>query len=340
MAATESNAVVRVSMLTQFREWLSGFPESIVMVSTFILWLIFASTAEHFLTALAISNILSFASIMGTIAIGFALLMISGEFDLSVGSNFAVASYVFALTLNAGVAPLPAMLFSVLISTVLGAINGLIVISFGIPSFITTLGTMLAYRGVARALGGGLMVKYAEATPRLFLILNGAIDSLNQQSEPEGNFRMSILWFFVLAIVISNVLTRTRFGNWIFAVGGNADAAVAQGVPVRWVKFGAFTLTGLLTGLASVMNFAHRGSVDPLRGYGWELIVVAACVIGGVRLDGGLGTIIGPCVGMLMLQMLEQGLVLLGVPVQIFRAVAGLILMLAVILNTYLSRTE
>jgi simple sugar transport system permease protein len=330
----------QTARLTRVRYSLANFPEVVTLISFVLIFVIFAVSAEHFLTPLALSNILSFASIMGVLAIGFATLMIAGEFDLSVGSNFAVASYVFAITLNAGVAPLPAMLFSILISTLLGAINGLIVISSGIPSFITTLGTMLAYRGVARALGGGLMVKYTEATPQLFLILNGAVESLNLRFAPAANFRVSILWFILLAIIMSNVLTRTRFGNWIFAVGGNKEAAVAQGVPVPRVKLAAFALTGLLTGFASVMNFAHRGSVDPLRGYGWELIVVAACVIGGVRLSGGLGTIVGPCVGMLMLQMLEQGLVLLGVPVQVFRAVAGLILMVAVIFNTYLSRSE
>jgi ribose/xylose/arabinose/galactoside ABC-type transport system permease subunit len=99
-------------------------------------------------------------------------------------------------------------------------------------------------------------------------------------------------------------------------------------------------LTGLLTGLASVMQFAHRTSVDPLRGEGWELIAVAASVIGGVSLTGGVGSIFGPIVGILLLQMLEQGLVLMGVSVQVFRAVAGAILMLSVILNTYLSRSD
>jgi simple sugar transport system permease protein len=96
----------------------------------------------------------------------------------------------------------------------------------------------------------------------------------------------------------------------------------------------------LLAGVASVMQFAHRTSVDPLRGEGWELIAVAACVIGGVQLTGGLGTIFGAIVGILLLQMLEQGLVLMGVSVQIFRAVAGSILMLSVVLNTYLSRSD
>jgi ribose/xylose/arabinose/galactoside ABC-type transport system permease subunit len=102
----------------------------------------------------------------------------------------------------------------------------------------------------------------------------------------------------------------------------------------------AFTLTGLLAGVASVLQFSHRTSVDPLRGEGWELIAVAACVIGGVKLTGGVGTIFGAVIGILLLQTLEQGLVLMGVSVQVFRAVAGLVLMLSVILNTYLLRTD
>jgi simple sugar transport system permease protein len=155
-----------------------------------------------------------------------------------------------------------------------------------------------------------------------------------------ANFRVSILWFVLIAVVAAIVMRRTQFGNWVFATGGNPGAAMAQGVPVKRVKLMTFTIVGLLTGLASVMQFAQRTSVDPLRGAGWELIAVAACVIGGVQLTGGVGTIFGAIVGILMLQTLEQGLVLMGLSVQIFRAVAGLILMLSVILNTYLLRSD
>lgn len=324
----------------RLRYSLARFPEAVALVSFLFLAVAFSLTADNFLTAVALSNILSFSSIMGIVVVGVALLMIAGEFDLSVGSNFAVASYVWALSMNAGVPPLPAMLLAVLMSTVLGTINGLIVVWSGIPSFITTLGTMLAYRGIARALGGGDFAKYTETRPILFHILNGPLTGLNQLFNPVANFRVSIIWFLIIAGVMSFVLRRTRFGNWVFATGGNPGAALAQGVPVRQVKLVAFTLTGLLTGLASVMQFAHRTSVDPLRGEGWELIAVAACVIGGVKLTGGVGTIFGAVVGMLLLQMLEQGLVLLGVSVQVFRAVAGLILMLSVVLNTNLAREE
>ncbi|MGD2205972.1 MAG: ABC transporter permease [Anaerolineae bacterium] len=326
--------------LTRFRYRLVESPETVALISFLIVALVFSISAEHFLTPVAISNILSFSSILGIIVVGVAMLMIAGEFDLSVGSTFAVTSFIFAITMNAGVAPLPAMVLSLLISAVLGALNGAIVIWTGIPSFIATLGTMLAYRGIARAIGGGDFAKYTSSTPALFTVLNGAASPLNQLFEPVANFRASILWFVLIAVIMSIILRRTRFGNWVFATGGNPGAALAQGVPVRRVKLMAFTLTGLLTGIASVMQFAHRTSVDPLRGEGWELIAVASCVIGGVNLTGGVGTIFGAIVGILLLQMLEQGLVLMGVSVQIFRAVAGLILMLSVVLNTYLSRAE
>jgi len=328
----------QTATLTRLRYSLANFPEVVALVSFLAVFVFFAVAADNFLTPFAMANILTFASITGIMAVGVAMLMISGEFDLSVGSTFAVASYVFALSMNAGVPPIWALLLALIVSALLGLINGLIVTGTGIPSFITTLGTMLAYRGIARALGGGDFARYMGDPLGLFGFLNGAMDPINQLFTPASNFRVSIIWFIVIAIVMSLVLRRTPYGNWVFAVGGNPGAALSQGVTVKRVKVINFVLTGLLAGTASVMQFAHRFSVDPLRGEGMELIAVAACVIGGVQLTGGHGTIFGACVGMLLLQMLEQGLVLMQVPVQIFQAVAGLILIIAVISNTYLSR--
>jgi simple sugar transport system permease protein len=167
--------------------------------------------------------------------------------------------------------PIPAMLLALLVSAVLGLINGLIVTRTGIPSFMTTLGTMLAYRGIARALGSGLMVSYKGGELVLFDVLNGPISAINQLSDPPSNFRVSILWFIAIAIVTSMVLMRTRYGNWVFATGGNPGAALTQGVAVKRVRVINFVLTGLLAGVASVLQFAHRLSVDPLRGKGMEL---------------------------------------------------------------------
>jgi simple sugar transport system permease protein len=281
----------QTATLTRLRYRLANFPEVVALVSFLAVFVFFTVAADNFLTPFAIANILTFASITGIVAVGVAMLMISGEFDLSVGSTFAVASYIFALSMeNAGMHPIVALLLALIVCALLGLINGLIVTRTGIPSFITTLETMLAYRGIARALGGGDFARYMGDPLALFGFLNGGIDQFNQLFTPASNFRVSIIWFIVIAVVMSLVLRRTRYGNWVFAVGGNPGAALSQGVTVKRVKVINFVLTGLLGGIASVLQFAHRLSVDPLRGEGMELVAVAACVIGGVRLNGSYGT--------------------------------------------------
>ncbi|HSR31623.1 MAG TPA: ABC transporter permease, partial [Anaerolineae bacterium] len=307
----------QAAIATRIRYRLANSSEIVALISFLLFFVFFAIAAPNFLTGMAMGNILTFASITGIMVVGVAMLMIAGEFDLSVGSIFAVASYVFALSMNAGVPPVLAMVLALGGCAILGLINGLIVTGTGIPSFITTLGTMLAYRGIARALGGGDFAQFLGERLLLFEVLNGPISFLNQLFTPASNFRLSILWFVLIAVIMALVLRRLPFGNWVYAVGGNPAAALSQGVAVKRVKITCFILTGLLAGLAGIMQFGHRLSVDPLRGEGMELVAVAACVIGGVRLTGGYGTILGACIGVLLLQMLEQGLVLMHVPVQV-----------------------
>jgi simple sugar transport system permease protein len=328
----------QAAVMTRIRYRLTNSSELVALISFLILFVFFAIAAPNFLTGFAIANVLTFASITGIVVVGVAMLMIAGEFDLSVGSTFAVASYVFALSMNAGVPPVVAMVLALGFGAILGLVNGIIVTVTGIPSFITTLGTMLAYRGIARALGGGDFAQFLGGQMLLFDVLNGPINWINQIFDPPSNFRISIFWFLLVAVIGAVVLRRLPFGNWVYAVGGNPGAALSQGVPVKRVKVACFILTGSLAALAGIIQFSHRLSVDPLRGDGMELVAVAACVIGGVRLTGGYGTILGACIGVLLLQMLEQGLVLMHVPVQVFQAVAGLILLVAVIINTSVSR--
>ncbi len=319
---------------------LSEYSEVVTLITFVLIFAIFSLTADNFLTNFALSNIVTFASVYGIMAIGVAMLMVTGEFDLSVGSTLAVACYVFALLLNAGYAPLLAALAALLVSVILGFINGWIVVSTKIPSFIVTLGTLLAYRGIARFLGGGDFAYYKDEPPPFFRIMNGPIAWMNQLSDPPANLRYSVVWAIALIILASIIMSRTRFGNWIYAVGGNPGAALAQGVPVNRVKIACFVISGFMAGLAGVIQFAELKSVDPLRGTGLELIMVSACVIGGVLLSGGVGTIVGAMIGMLILTMLQQGLILMQVPLEMFQAIAGLIIIAAVVVNKNLQNTR
>jgi simple sugar transport system permease protein len=321
------------------RHRLSYIPEAVVLISFILLFIFFSIFAPHFLTALSIGNILTFGSITAVIVIGVGMLMVSGEFDLSVGSNFALASYILALSLNGGMPVVLAVLMAITVSTLLGTLNGIIVTKTNIPSFIATLGTMLAYRGIVRAVGNGSFASYRGPDIPLFKIFNGDFTWLNNIFHVQA-FRMSMIWFVLLVIIFVIILMRTRFGNWVFAVGGLAAAARAQGVNVNYVKIMCFTLTGFLVALASILQFSYRLSVDPLRGDGIEMIAVAASAIGGIRLTGGYGTIIGAVMGAFLLQMLDQGLVLMGIPIQVFQACVGLIIIISVISNTYLGKSS
>ncbi len=324
--------------LIRIRHRLAESSELVVLTSFLLVFLFFSIRAENFLSLVSLTNILTIASIKGIFVVGVAMLMISGEFDLSVGSILAVATFVFALSLEGGMAPPAALVFGLAVSAALGGINGLIVVRTGIPSFIATLGTMLAFRGIARAIGGADFARFTGETPLLFSFLNGEFDFINRLGQPAGSARMAIVWFALFAAMAALVMRNTRFGSWVYATGGNRAAAIAQGVRTGNVIVVNYIVTGLLAGFAGIVQFASRPAVDPLRGEGWELTAVAACVIGGIWLTGGYGTIVGAAIGILLLQMVEQGLILVGVDVQLFQATIGLILIFAVISNTYLSR--
>lgn len=338
-AVSESNQNIPASKLSMIRHRLEESPIAATLIVVSLVFLFFSFMAPNFLSLYALSNILTFSSVYGIVVVGVSFLMISGEFDLSVGSTMAVSGYVFLLALLADVPALIAMLMALAVTALLGLINGLIVYTSGMPSFIATLGTLIAYRGIVRFLGGARSTIYSpDSPPVLFSILNGYPEALNKLAQPAGNLRVASLWFIGVAILMTFILTRTRYGNWNFAVGGNRGAALAQGVNIKKVMLVNFTLSGLLAGLAGVILFAQRSSMNELLGDGLELTAVAAAVVGGCSLSGGTGSILGAALGMLLLSMIEQGLVLMGVPFDIFRAILGGIIIAAVVVNSHLSR--
>lgn len=327
-----------VQSIANVRYRLADFSELVASISFALVFIFFVLYADNFLSLLSITNIITLAAVKGVFVVGVAMLMISGEFDLSIGSTLAVASYVFAITLEGGMNPWLSFLSAMAVSGILGLVNGLIVVRTGIPSFIATLGTMLAYRGLARAIGNADFARYTGEPPVLFGILNGDLDFINNMGTPAGNASVVVFWFVLIVVIAVVVMKYTQYGSWIYATGGNRAAAIAQGVKTNRIIMTNFVITGLLAGFAGLIQFASRPAVDPARGEGWELIAVAACVIGGIWLEGGYGTIIGAAIGILLLQMVEQGLILLGVDIQLFQATIGFILILAVISNTYLSK--
>ena len=335
----EISAPVRrtTSWSLPLRRALADSPILGPLLTLIVIFVLCSAFVPNFLTLRSISGIISAATLTGTMAIGVTLLMIGGEFDLSVGALVAVAGYLYAFNTVDGGSPGIALILAITVPAALGALNGLILIVSRIPSFIVTLGTRSIYRGLLWVLSTGALVQTLEDLP-IYRLFNGRLDVLNQFAEG-ANFRTAVLWLVRLVIVFQWILVRTDFGSHVFAVGGNPGAAKAQGVNVKLVKVVTFALAGALAGFTGVLLFSQFKSVRVTTGAGMELSAIAAAVVGGALLSGGSGSIWGSLIGVLLISTLRTGVVLLDlpfIPADNFEAVVGATIVGATILNKWL----
>jgi simple sugar transport system permease protein len=283
-----------------------------------------------FLSADNVRGILGILPEVGLVAIGVTLLMICGEFDLSVGSVFALMPMSVAILLEHGAPFWPAVLVGLAICAAIGFINGYITVRFAIPSFITTLGMLFIARSLTVVISGGFPPLLPDDIPSwLFTQFIG----------PAGLFRMSFLWFALMAGIIAALLSLTNFGNWVKATGGFVDAASSMGIPVIKVKIACFMICSMLAGFAGLIEVLRLGSPLPSIGEGLELQAVAAAVIGGASLSGGIGTIFGAIVGALLISVIDNGLVLSQLDANWFKFAIGVLTVGAVVANAWLRRT-
>lgn len=266
---------------------------------------------------------------MALVAIGVTILMICGEFDLSVGSVFALMPMSAAVMMNNGIPFFPAVLLGLLACAAIGFLNGWITLKFSIPSFITTLGMLFIARSLTVVISGGFPPLLPADLPTWLFT-----DYLWQGSL----FRMSFVWFLIIAALAAALLSLTNFGNWIRATGGFTEAAASMGIPVARVKIICFMLCSVLAGFAGLLQVLRLGSPLPSIGEGLELQAVAAAVIGGTALAGGIGTVFGAIVGTLLIRAIDNGLVLTRVDANWFKFAIGLLTMLAVIANAWMAK--
>jgi len=292
-----------------------------------IVFLFFSVVAKGFLSVEAAMSYLTLAAEGGVLALGVTLLMIGGEFDLSVGSVLGLTALLVPLLVLHGVHPALAMVIGVGVGALIGALHGIIVTLTHAPSLIVTLGGLMFWRGVVFALTGGFLVPVDTQTP-VFRIFSAVW----------GGFQVSLVWLTGLVLLLGLLLARTRFGNWVFATGGNPATAVRVGVPVKQVKIILFMLTAVMAALAGMMQMTRFASIEPLRGQGAELRAITAAVIGGSRLEGGRGTVLGKAFGVLTVAMIKVGLQLARVPGYFLDATVGAVLVVAVLVNVYSAR--
>jgi simple sugar transport system permease protein len=309
-------------------------PEFGPLVLLLVMLVVFTLINPAFLSITNIGNALTFTVELGLIALAMTLLMTAGEFDLSVGSVFGFAPVVMWGFFNAGILPLPAAFaLALLIALFIGLVSGLFVTKLGIPSFLVTLGMLLVVRGAALWITSGFPQRTWDAGDQwLAQVLVGDFYI--------GGLRvyMSLIWFILLAIIFHYLLTRTRFGNWIQATGGNPGAARNRGVPIQRVKIILFMLSAVMAAFAGIISSIRVSAANPNSGTGYELEVIAMVVIGGTVLTGGRGTIIGTVLGVLILRLMRNGIVLIGVPGLAYNIFIGAIILGMMALHAGLER--
>ncbi|WP_246215926.1 ABC transporter permease [Microvirga makkahensis] len=347
-----------VSLLTK----IMRRPELGALAGLILVTIFFLSTADSSMFSLAgVMNILSPAAQLGILAIAAALLMIGGEFDLSIGSMVAFTGLVFGsfITLT-GWPLLLAIAATFVVAAVLGGLNGQIVIRTRLPSFIVTLAFLFILRGLSLvglkwATGGSTQMRgigaaanedwvreifSGNALEGLFawLAANDLIAKFPNGTPTVTGVPVSILWFIGFALLATWVLLRTRAGNWIFAAGGDANAARNSGVPVDRVKTGLFMLTACAAALVAILTVLDAGSTDARRGFQKEFEAIIAAVIGGCLLTGGYGSAIGAFFGAIIFGMVSIGLTYTRFDSDWFQVFLGAMLLLAVLFNNFIRR--
>src|SRR5215207_3007270 len=314
-------------------------PELGALIGALVVGIFFAATADSFRTLSGMANWTDVASTLGIMAVVVALLMIGGEFDLSAGvmtgtSGLLMGILATELELNIWLA----IVLTFVLAAGIGFMNGYMVVRTGLPSFIVTLATFFVLQGVN--LGG---TKAITDTVRVSGLSDAAgFDSASNLFASDfwspHDFRISVIWWIVITALATWVLSRTRVGNWIFGVGGDKIAARNVGVPVNRVKIGLFMMVSMCAALVGIMITLRLGSVQAGQGIGEEFNYIIAAVAGGCLLTGGFGSAIGAAMGALIIGMTFIGIQFSGWNTDWRYLFLGVILLAAVLVNTYIRR--
>ena len=299
-------------------------------------WAFFAIFAhDGFLSVQGTKSYLQVSSEIGILAIGVALLMISGEFDLSVGSLIGFSSMsVTLLTVEANMSMPVASILTLAMVMFIGYCNGITVVKSGLPSFIITLGSLFMVRGVTIAVSkmvtGRTQLGGLEES-KGYNIMSSLFS--NSLTISETDFPISILWWVLFGILGYLLLKHTQTGNWIFATGASKESAKLMGIPVDRIKISLFMLTAFCAWFIAITQVTTFGGADVLRGEQKEFIAIIAAVIGGTLLTGGYGSIIGAMIGALIFGIVKQGIIFAGADADWFQVFMGVMLISAVLVN-------
>jgi ribose transport system permease protein len=302
---------------SKFRDLLSG-EQAILIIGLLALCMVATVLAPVFLTTMNVMNVLRQTSLLAIAGIGMVMIILSGEIDLSIGSTQALVGVLCVWVLNATGSIVTAIALSLVLGAILGLINGLLVTKAKMNSLIATLGTMAIYRGVSLVVTNAVSIQ-----SKVTAFENVGTGYL-------GPVPIPVVLTIVLFAVFYYVLNHTAFGRYIYAIGGNGNASRVSGLPVDRIKIQVYVMGSVFAAVSAVVLASRMSSGQPNAGQGFEMQVIAAVILGGVSLTGGVGTLAGAFIGMLILGVLTNILILLNVSSFYQEIARGAVIILAV----------
>jgi simple sugar transport system permease protein len=319
---------------------LMGRPEIGALVGAIVIFILFFIVAPPFRDPASLATVLYQSSLYGIPAVGVALLMIGGEFDLSTGVAVTTAALVASITAyQLSVNVWVGVAVSLVVALAIGALNGYLLVKTGLPSFLVTLATFFMLTGLNLAVTKIISVGVATQDISNIDGFDSAAAIFASEFSIGGvGIRITLVYWILFVLIATWVLLRTHIGNWIFAVGGSSPSARAVGVPVNKVKIGLFMTVAFTTWFTGTHILFEYNTVQSGQGVGNEFLYIIAAVVGGCLLTGGYGSAIGAGIGAFIFGMTEQGIVLAGWEADWFKFFLGAMLLFACLLNAYVRK--
>ena len=292
--------------------------EILVFIASIIMAVVFTMINSQFMTWQNIMTVFQQMVLNGLLAVGIMFTILTGGIDLSIGCTFAIVGIAVAEACVNGMSPFIAILIGLVVGGILGVFNGFLVNGLKLQPFIATLGTMSLYRGIAYVVTGGMPVTNVPDSFRN--IFNGQLP---------GGIRYYVVVMIIVFVIAHIILSKTRTGDYLYAVGGNEEAAKLSGVNTKKTKYIAYIASGVCTAVAGLVMLASLGSAEATAGIGYETNAIAAAAIGGTSMAGGRGTALGTFFGALLLSVLKVGMIVINVDSFWQYVVTGLIIIIA-----------
>lgn len=311
------------------RQKLRGFREGGMLLAVISTAAIFTILDPGFAEFGNLANIASQISFLAILAVAMTYVLIAGEIDLSVGSMLGLLTIVFGLLMREGINVWAAVALTLVAGMLLGALNGSLSVMLRVPTIIVTLGMLNVYRGIAYILSNGYPVENYPKTGTFFEIGHARLLEL---------VPYTTIILIVFAVAATVVLKKTAIGHRIYAMGSNLRAAELSGIRVNLIRIGVLSFLGFAAAVSGLLTVSQTSTANPNTGIGYELDVIAAVIIGGAKLSGGSGSVLASVLGMLLIGIIRNGLVIVGVSIYAQVVVSGLIVVIAVTIDRFVTR--